>query len=156
MTNKYNILYLVREINRWFPIFCAIVLYKYHMISCFPMLESKPSSQLYIWTKERTLQNFCVGHVLLAKLTTKKIVQNAFHDDFGLKNREQEEPGKVMAIRAFCNWTPNIWHKTTDKMSCYWKEKSYLNIWVSTGSVIMPFLLLYMNCYRNSLVQEWS
>lgn len=75
---------------------------------------------------------------------------------FWSKNREQEEPGKVMAIRAFCNWTPNIWHKTTDKMSCYWKEKSFLNIWVSTGSVIMPFLLLYMNCYRNSLVQEWS
>lgn len=51
---------------------------------------------------ENSAELLC-GECFIGKTYNQKIVQNAFHDDFGLKNREQEEPGKVIAIRAFCN-----------------------------------------------------
>lgn len=40
MTNKYNVLYLVKEITRQFPIFDAILAYKRYMISYFLKLAS--------------------------------------------------------------------------------------------------------------------
>lgn len=112
-------MYLVKEITRWFPTFYAIVLYEHH---CFPMQESKSSSQLYIWTKGRILQNFWVCDLLWAKLTDKKLFKMLFIMIFFWKKRNTKEPGKAMAIRAFWNWTPNIWHKTTNKMNFYWKK----------------------------------
>lgn len=109
-----------------------------------------------MWTKGRTLQNLCVWDVLLAKLTAKKIAQNVFHKNFLLKTGEHEGTREGHSNKGLLQLNTKHLTQNYQQDESLLKKKIFLISWLPAGSVIIPFLLLYMNCYGNSYIQGRS
>lgn len=82
------------------------------MILIFPMLKSKPSSQLY---KGRT--SVCVMFYQLN--LDNKIIQDTFHNDFFLKKKEHKGLREYHGNKGFLQLNTKYLTKTTNKMNCY-------------------------------------
>lgn len=130
MTNKYNVLYLVKEIARQFPTFGAILVYKHHMISYFLLLASKPYSQLDMWTKGKTLQDILLWEVSLAKLTAKIVSKMHFRIIFLWKRDcegEGESHGNKVLLKSKKHQTPDYWTQNFTRSQDELLLKSFLH-----------------------------